>query len=103
MPIYEYTCADAHTSDVIRSLATRDEPVACLTCGAPTTRREVSASHVPPDGVYSYSPNVGDPERFERQRDAIKRGVKVIERGNTTMERAERERQGNQALERRRR
>jgi putative FmdB family regulatory protein len=103
MPIYEYTCADAHTSDVIRSIAKRDEPVACLTCGATTTRREVSASHVPPDGVYSHSPNVGDPERFERQRDAIKRGVKVIERGNTTMERAERERQGNQALERRRR
>ena len=33
-----------------------------------------------PDGIYSYAPNVGDPERFERQREAIKSGTKVIPR-----------------------
>jgi putative FmdB family regulatory protein len=103
MPIYEYACSDGHISDVIRSIARRDEAVACLTCGAETTRLEVSRSHVPPDGVYSYAPNLGDPERFERQRHAIETGQRVIERGNTRMERAAAERSANQALERRRR
>lgn len=96
-PIYEYECEHAHTSDVIRPFDRRDEAPACLTCGAPTTRREVSASHVPPDGVYSYAPNTGDPERFERQRQAIAAGQKVIPRGSTRMEKEAMERSAEQA------
>lgn len=57
----------------------------------------ISRPHVSPDGVYSYAPNLGDPERFERQRAAIKEGQKVIPRHVTKadLDRAE------QSMERR--
>jgi hypothetical protein len=101
-PIYEYSCGQ-HTHEVIRAFDRRDDPWACLTCEQPMQRLEVSRTHVPPDGVYSYAPNLGDPERFERQREAIKSGVKVIERGNTKMERAEAARRAEQDHDRARR
>lgn len=103
MPIFEYRCQNAHTHEVVRSFDRRDQPWPCLDCGEPMTRLEVSRSHIPPDGVYSYAPNLGDPERFERQREAIKNGVKVLERGGTRMERATLERQAEQAHGRARR
>jgi hypothetical protein len=103
MPIYEYQCAGGHHHEVIRAYARRDEPWSCLTCGLVMQRLEVSASHVPPDGVYSYAPNTGDPERFELRRHAIKNGIKVQERGTTTMERAEIARRQEQAHDRQRR
>lgn len=78
-PIWEFECTDGHKSDRLRSIASRDEPIDCH-CGKPATRVEISAVHVPPDGIYSYAPNIGDPERFERQRAAIKSGQKVIPR-----------------------
>lgn len=104
MPIYEYICSgpDAHTHEVIRRYEDRDTPWGCLTCGG-TMQRIWSTPSIPPDGVYSYAPNVGDPERFERQRHAIKTGQKVIERGHTKLEKAAAERAANQAGERRRR
>ena len=86
MPIFERLCPAGHVSDVIRSYERRDEPVPCPECGAETTRLEVSRSHVPPDGVYSYMPNIGDPERFERQRHAVQHGIKVQERIPTKRE-----------------
>jgi hypothetical protein len=103
MPLYEYSCEHGHQHEVIRSYDRRDDAWGCLDCGAPMQRLEVSRSHVPPDGVYSYAPNVGDPERFERQREAIKNGVKVIERGNTRQERAAAERAAEQAYDQSRR
>lgn len=96
-PLFEWSCAEGHTQELIRSYARRDEPVACLTCGAATLRQEVSRSHVPPDGVYSYAPNIGDPERFDRQRAAIKSGTKVIERIATKRERESNERAAEQS------
>lgn len=96
MPLYDFTCENGHAHEVIRSYDRRDEPWPCLTCAAPM-RRVWSAPHVPPDGVYSYAPNVGDPERFERQRQAIKDGVKVIERVATKQQRETMERQAEQA------
>ena len=102
MPLYDFKCANGHTHEVIRSYELRDTPWGCLTCNEPM-QRVFSASHVPPDGVYSYSPNVGDPERFERQRHAIKTGQKVIERGHTKLEKAAAERAADQATSRRNR
>jgi putative FmdB family regulatory protein len=78
MPIYEFACAEGHVSDLIRHYDRRNDPVACLTCGAATTRREVSASHVPPDGMYSYAPNLGSAEQFEQRRVAQREGKRVI-------------------------
>ena|SRR5436190_22857995 len=97
MPIFEYSCPNSHTHEVIRSYALRDTPWPCLDCGGPMTRLEVSRTHVPPDGVYSYAPNLGDPERFERQREAIKSGTKVIERHATKAQRDAMERSAEQA------
>ena len=79
MPIYDWKCADGHTQTHLVSYARRDEPRACNTCGADTVR-QFPRTHCPPDGVYSYAPNTGDPERFERQREAIRTGTKVIPR-----------------------
>lgn len=79
MPIFEYACGNGHATETIRSFGRRDEPMTCE-CGLEMKRLEVSRSHVPPDGVYSYAPNIGDPERFERQRAAIHDGKKVIPR-----------------------
>jgi hypothetical protein len=103
MPIFERACSNGHVSDVIRNYDRRDEPVACPECGADTTRLEVSRSHVPPDGDYSYAPNVGDPERFERQRAAIQSGTKVIERVATKREKDAQERIAEQQYKQRRR
>lgn len=79
MPLWEFECEDGHRADRLRSIATRDDPIVC-SCGKPARRVEISAAHVPPDGVYSYAPNIGDPERFERQRAAMREGKKVIPR-----------------------
>lgn len=57
----------------------RNRKVTCPQCGV-LMGRVLSRPHIVPDGVYSYAPNVGDPARFERQRQAMKDGVKVIPR-----------------------
>lgn len=79
MPIYVYRCAEGHTREHVRRIADRDNSATCEH-GHPAPRLECVASHVPPDGIYSYAPNTGDPDRFERQRHAIKTGTKVIPR-----------------------
>lgn len=79
MPIYDYVDDEGHTVEHIRSYGRRDEPTVCY-CGRTMRRLEISPTHCPPDGVYSYAPNVGSADRFERQRAAIKSGTKVIER-----------------------
>ena len=55
---------------MVSSYERRDDPRSCPTCGEPTVR-QFPLNHVPPDGLYSYAPNVGDPEVFERRRDAM--------------------------------
>jgi hypothetical protein len=35
--------------------------------------RQFPLTHCAPDGVYSYAPNIGNPEVFEQRRAAIKR------------------------------
>lgn len=38
MPVYEFHCADHGTTNVLRSIAERDLPVACPDCGANAVR-----------------------------------------------------------------
>jgi len=64
-PIYEYACNCGHSEEVIRRYEHRDEPVPCRACSGAMERR-FSAHHRQPDGIYSYEPNIGTPERFEQ-------------------------------------
>ena len=71
-PIYEYRCANGHSTDTIRKFVERDGYLECPVCGSQSIR-VFSAHHAPPDGVYSYAPNIGDPNRYEQQQERIKR------------------------------
>jgi len=72
MPIYQYRCKNGHTHDRLRKMDERDNPAQCLQCDADATPI-ISAPHVPPDGVYSYCPNVGSADTFERKRAKIEK------------------------------
>lgn len=86
MANFLYRCAEQHDTLKIRSWANRDDDVVCH-CGRKAARIEIVSMHVPPSGVYSYMPNVGSADRFERQREAMKTGKKVIQRyGNQDKE-----------------
>lgn len=76
MPTYQYRCPAGHLNERFRPMTFAAEPVTCATCGADAARI-MSAPHVPPDGVYSYAPNVGSEAAFERKRAALKTGQKV--------------------------
>jgi putative FmdB family regulatory protein len=87
MPLYEYRCPGCGALEThFRAMGERNRRrPACPTCGRRNMELQISRPHIVPDGVYSYAPNIGDPDRFERQREAIKRtketGVQqVIER-----------------------
>jgi putative FmdB family regulatory protein len=44
MPLYEYLCADCECRfEVLRSFSQADEPVVCVACQSPNTRRAISA------------------------------------------------------------
>jgi hypothetical protein len=79
-PIFEYACEDGHRTETIRPANRRADYLPCAQCGKATTPQFPTRTHCPPDGVYSYAPNIGCPERFERQRQAIKDGTRVIKR-----------------------
>jgi putative FmdB family regulatory protein len=85
MPIWDFECVNGHRVERLVKIEDRDRPRLCSTCREPLARK-ISPTHVAPDGVYSYAPNVGDPERFERQRQAMKDGVKVIPRSLTPLQ-----------------
>lgn len=70
MPIFEYQCSQGHKSARLRKFSQRNKPVVC-DCGR-KMKRVFSVPHCVPDGMYSYAPNLGDPNRFERQQEAIK-------------------------------
>ena len=72
MPIYEYRCTNGHIHERLRKYDDRDEPAWCIHCDAQALRK-MSAPHVPPDGVYSYCPNVGSMDTFERKRAKIEK------------------------------
>ena len=80
MPIYEYACDRGCTAEEIRSYGDRDRRKPRCMAHGQIMKRRPSLSHVEPDGVHSYAPNIGDPDRFERQQDAIKHRKGVIDR-----------------------
>lgn len=65
MPLYDYRCPEGHSRERIRKYDDRDAVLICV-CGEPM-KRTVSAHHAPVDGIYSYAPNLGSPEVFERK------------------------------------
>jgi hypothetical protein len=80
-PLYDFRCANGHTHQRLRSYEGRDEPAKCLLCDAPTERL-FPLPHVPPDGIYSYAPNIGSAEAFERKEAKIReREEKLAEKG----------------------
>ncbi|TKJ28631.1 MAG: FmdB family transcriptional regulator [Chloroflexi bacterium B3_Chlor] len=43
MPLYEYHCDDCRCEfEVLRSFSQADEPVSCIQCDSPQTRRAIS-------------------------------------------------------------
>ena len=79
MPIYEYRCSNEHLSSKICSHAASYEPHVCPRCGE-IAERQFPMSHVEPDGIYSYAPNIGTEQDYERRRTAIREGQRVIKR-----------------------
>ena len=72
-PIYDFSCPSCGQQVTrLRKWETRDEPVTCGTCGKPMERL-FPIPHCLPDGVYSYAPNIGSAEKFERKQDKIDR------------------------------
>ena len=81
MALFEYTCTGCgRTEKHLRPFARKYDPATCSVCGVLMRAVEISATHVEPDGIYSYCPNVGDPGQFERRLIAQKNGVKVIKK-----------------------
>ncbi len=71
MPLYDYRCPSCgQTVTLLRRHTKRLEPVECE-CGAPMEWR-FPLAHVPPDGIYSYAPNIGSAEGWERKQAKIK-------------------------------
>jgi putative FmdB family regulatory protein len=71
MPIYEYECRCGRVTETLRRYEQRDDAKVC-TCGEPMSRL-VSRPHCVPDGVYSYAPNTGDANAFERRHEALRK------------------------------
>jgi hypothetical protein len=69
--IYEYLCPDRHVTEKMRKVADRHDPVEC-SCGKPASLI-ISKTHRQPDGIYSYAPNSGDPNTFERRHEMLRR------------------------------
>lgn len=70
-PQFEYRCPNRHTQTKLRKFEERDQPLVCE-CGEPMDRIW-SAHHAQPDGIYSYEPNIGSADNFERKQAMIER------------------------------
>ena len=71
MPIYTYACARGHRMEQFRKMRQRNHRFQCPTCHLETWLI-MSPAHIEPDGLYSYAPNIGSPEAFERRQAAIR-------------------------------
>ena len=71
MVLYQYQCESGHESEQFTDMDKRGEPRPCPSCGEPAGR-VISAPHVAASGVYSYDPNIGDPQQFDRRHEEIK-------------------------------
>jgi putative FmdB family regulatory protein len=75
-PIFEYRCPNGHVTERLRKVEERDQPCPCIRCDS-DGERIISAPHVLPDGVYSYAPNLGDAETFERKQAKMERTAEI--------------------------
>ncbi len=82
MPLYEYQCtAEPHTPvTMLRKHKERGDPIACPECGAPM-EPIFSAHHAQPDGIYSYCPNIGDPNKHARRNEQIAKREEAAKHG----------------------
>jgi len=71
MPLYEYCCRHCgRTHTCLRKFERRLDAVACV-CGAKMDWM-FPVPHIEPDGIYSYAPNIGTAEDWERKQGKIK-------------------------------
>jgi putative FmdB family regulatory protein len=70
MPLYDYRCPAGHITIRLRNYDERDAPVLCRECGV-VTERLFPVPHVGPDGMYSYAPNLGSKDTFDRKWDLM--------------------------------
>ena len=75
MPTYSYFCKRGHTFDLMRSVATRNDPLTCeaaerlksgFMCTAPAVRIEIPPGKPP---AFVTRPGVGDRSPFSRDRE----------------------------------
>ena len=72
MPLYVYRCHCGAESEHLARYEDREADRPCLVCGEPASY-VIAPHHTQPDGIYSYAPNVGDPEKFDRKHEEAKR------------------------------
>lgn len=77
MPLYDFICPNGHALERIVRYALADAQT--CHCGA-KLQRLMHKPHCSPDGIYSYAPNIGSEERFERKRTAIREGQKLVKK-----------------------
>jgi hypothetical protein len=73
--IYEYQCPERHITEKMRKIADRHQPVECK-CGKQASLI-ISRPHCPPDGIYSYAPNIGDANTFDRRHEMLKQNKRL--------------------------
>lgn len=71
-PLYLYRCGCGAESEHLVRYEDRTADHPCLVCGSPASY-VLSAHHTQPDGIYSHTPNLGDPTAFERKHEEAKR------------------------------
>jgi len=70
-PLYDYRCpACGQTVTRFRKFEDRFDPMICA-CGVEMTWM-FPVPHIEPDGIYSYAPNIGTAESWERKQSKIK-------------------------------
>ena len=70
-PLYDFRCPNGHVATKLMRWDGLPMSVTCEECGEHAVR-QFPLAHVPPDGVYSHSPNIGDPQDFERKQEDIR-------------------------------
>ena len=83
MPLYEYRCPNGHTHQRLRKITEREKPAACISCDEEATPI-LSTPHVLPDGCYSYAPNVGTMDTFDRKQHLMQKRAKARQEGKPT-------------------
>lgn len=70
-PLYDYACGCGLQVTRLRKWQNRLDPVTCE-CGE-TMEPLFPVPHLMPDGVYSYAPNLGTREAFDRKQAKIEK------------------------------